>query len=199
MWLLLGSSDCFTQTPGSSLPGKPPKKSNELKKKLTWLVSSKKKRRVEDRGEEYGIPRWICMVMSESNDQATCSLSQSLDLGLLHQRRNGCDVTGEDMGSSPTEHVSKFTRMLQFRNRSHSVQPDNFLDVEGLMAQKSDSTAHRTSVEGKGLTSRKSSVFSDNSISANRRGSQTSEASTLGSLSPYLWTKGYSGLKVGYC
>ena len=199
--LLLGSSECFTHTASDSVPGKQLKKSGEMPKKLSWLATGRKKRSSEDGVERNGIPQWICMVMQDSKDHSTCNdtrLSQSLDLSLL--QKEGSNVAREDMGNSQTGQVSphsKMSMMQRFRNRSHSIQPDNFLGVDKLMVRrKSDSTAHKFAVDGKGLTSRKSSVLSDNSTSTNQRGSQTSEASVLAPLSPYLTTRGYSVLKV---
>lgn len=153
--------------------------------------------------EENGIPRWICMVMCENNDQQdTCPdtrLSQSLDLGLLHKDESY--MTGEGVGISQAQQASpgsKSSMLPRYRNRSHSVQPDNFLGVQRLMGRrKSDSTSHKFAVDGKGTMTRKSSVLSESSTTSLRRGALTSEASPLGPLSPCIMGRGHFGLKVG--
>ena len=144
------------------------------------------------------------MVMCENNDQQdTCPdtrLSQSLDLGLLHKDES--DMTGEGVGISQAEQASpgsKPSMLRRYRKRSHSVQPDNFLGVERLMGRrKSDSTSHKFAVDGKGTTTHKSSVLSENSTTSNRRGALTFEASALGPFSPRIMTRGHFGLKVEF-
>ena len=199
MFLPLGPPDCFSHTAGATHTHK---KSKELKKFFSWTGLSKKKHREVERMEENGIPRWICMVMCENNDQQdTCQdtrLSQSLDLGLLHKDES--DMTGEGVGISQAEQASpgsKPSMPRRYRNRSHSVQPDNFLGVEKLMGRrKSDSTSHKFAVDGKETMTHKSSVLSENSTTSNRRGALTFEASALGPLSPRIMTRGHFGLKV---
>lgn len=193
--------DCFTHL-NSSLSVKPPKKSNDLKKKLSWLFSGKKQQRVEDTADEDGMPRWICMVMADS-DQDSCTdsvLSRSLDLDLLRQQSNGGYAAGEELRSSPMDQVSplsKASMLLPFRNRSRSVSPENFLGVGKLMARRrSESTAHRHDSEGKGPISRKSSILSDTSTGAYPRCSQTSDVSMLSPVSPFFAAKGDFDLKV---
>ena len=191
--------DCFTHMSNTL---KPPKKSSELKKKLSWLFSGKKQQRVEDTAEEDGMPRWICMVMTE-NDQESCKdiLSRSLDLDLLRQHSNGSYATGEELESSPTDQVSspsKSSMLMPFRHRSRSVSPENLLGVRKLtMARRRfESTTHRLDVERKGPVSHKSSVLSDTSTGAHRRCSQASDVSMLSPLSPVPATKGDFDLKV---
>ena len=174
---------------------------HEMQKKLSWLSTGEKKQRAEDGGEVGSIPRWICMVMRDSKDNATCNdtrLSQSLDLSLLLKEEG--NATEEDMGNSQTDQISphsKISMMKRFRNRSHSVQPDNFLAVDKLMSRRrSDSTAHKSAIDVKGLTSSKNSVFSESSTGTTQRGSETSETSTLAPLSPYVVTRGYSEVGV---